>query len=289
MIDQALLEKLERLALHWNRSLPGSIGGRKTSRFPGPGQEFLDHRNFHHGDDLRSVNWRAYLRLDKLFLKMFQIEPRLPVRFLLDVSGSMSTGSPAKIEYAKRLTAALCYIGLVRLDAICIQPFRESLIESLLCGGGRHRFQPAANFLSSFQAEGRTSYLQVARQFASLYPQRGLLVVISDFLDDEDASRPLQYLAEFGHELLLLHIIAPEDRQPQWDGDMELVDSESGRHLELSLDQNARHAYTQAWDAHARRLQDLANRNGGKYVAVPTDTQIEEAIFGPLVQSGGLQ
>ena len=84
IIDQEFLEKLERLTLHWQKSFPGLVGGRNPSRFAGPGQEFLDHRHFHHGDDLRAVNWRAYLRLEKLFLKMFQVEPRIPVRLLID-------------------------------------------------------------------------------------------------------------------------------------------------------------------------------------------------------------
>src|SRR5215467_2940699 len=70
LIDRNLLEKLERLTVRWQKSFPGLVGGHNLSRYPGPGIEFLDHRHFHHGDDLRAVNWRAYLRLEKLFLKM---------------------------------------------------------------------------------------------------------------------------------------------------------------------------------------------------------------------------
>ena len=84
LIDTAFLHKLERLAIQWQKSFPGLVGGHNISHFSGPGQEFLDHRQFHHGDDLRAVNWRAYLRLEKLFLKMFQVEPRIPVRIMLD-------------------------------------------------------------------------------------------------------------------------------------------------------------------------------------------------------------
>src|ERR1700691_6150434 len=126
LIDRGFLERLERLALHWQRSFPGLVGGHNPSRFAGSGQEFLDHRNFHHGDDLRAVNWRAYMRLEKLFLKMFQVEPRVPVRLLLDTSASMATGASAgestKFDYARKLTAALAYVGLVRLDNILLQP-----------------------------------------------------------------------------------------------------------------------------------------------------------------------
>jgi uncharacterized protein (DUF58 family) len=289
IIDRSFLEKLERLTLHWQKSFPGLVGGRNPSRLSGPGQEFLDHRHFHHGDDLRAVNWRAYLRLEKLFLKMFQVEPRIPVRLLIDCSDSMSTGSPSKLEFAKQLTAAVCYVGLVRLDSICIQPFRSSLEETFLCTGGRHRFMPAVNYLGQLEPRGKTDYLTVARDFASAYPQRGLLIVVSDFLDDNGAERPLQYLADFGHELFLIQVWSPEDREPTWDGEMELIDAETGDRLELALDEKARAGYTKAFDDYADRLSDLANRTGGRYAGLSTSMQLEEAIFGALMRMGAVQ
>ncbi|HLH42837.1 MAG TPA: DUF58 domain-containing protein, partial [Bryobacteraceae bacterium] len=233
LLDRPMLEKLEHLTIHWQNSLPGVVGGHNTSRFAGPGQEFLDHRHFHHGDDLRAVNWRAYLRLEKLFLKMFQLEPRIPVRILLDVSQSMAAAAAAKFDYARKLAAAVCYVGLVRLDSICLQPFAAGLHDSFTASGGRHRFQPALNFLGSLVPGGKTDFLAVARQFISQYPQRGLLLVVSDFLDDRDCEKPLQYLADFGHELMLVQIWAEEDRQPPWEGELELQDAETGERLEL--------------------------------------------------------
>src|SRR5947199_1499362 len=127
LLDREILEKLERLTIHWRKSFSGLVGGHNISRLSGAGQEFLDHRQFHHGDDLRAVNWRAYLRLEKLFLKMFQVEPRVPVRLLLDISSSMQTGAISKFDYGRKLAASLCYVGLVRLDTICIQPFGSKL------------------------------------------------------------------------------------------------------------------------------------------------------------------
>src|ERR1700751_2551675 len=91
LLDRHFLERLERLTIHWQRSFAGLVGGHNTSRFPGCRQEVLDLRNFHHGGDLRAVTWLAYLRLENLFLKMFQIEPRVPVHMLLDTSASMAS------------------------------------------------------------------------------------------------------------------------------------------------------------------------------------------------------
>src|SRR2546422_7282588 len=118
LLDREFLEKLERLTIHWQKSFAGLVGGHNRSRFPGAGQEFLDHRNFHHGDDLRAVNWRAYMRLEKLFLKMFQVEPRVPVRLLMDVSASMGTHGGLKFDYARKLAGAPRYVGPVALERL---------------------------------------------------------------------------------------------------------------------------------------------------------------------------
>lgn len=289
LIDTDLLHKLERLAIYWQKSLPGGVGGHNISRIAGIGQEFLDHRSFHHGDDLRDVNWRAYLRLEKLFLKMFQLEPRIPVRVLLDVSRSMQTGEPSKFDYARKLAAALCYVALVRLDSICLQPFAEKLGDPFKLGGGRHRFQPVVNFLTDLKPGRGTSFMKAMREFISEYPQRGLAIVISDFLDDAECEKPIQYLADFGHEVILVQVWSEEDRQPPWEGELDLEDAETGKRVQLAFDEVARAEYTAGFDAYSARLKEVALRCGGRYVGLSTSIPVEEALFGPLVRSGALQ
>jgi len=208
---------------------------------------------------------------------------------LLDASGSMGLGAHSKFDYACKLAAALCYVGLVRLDTIILLPFRERLERSLRCAGGRHRFAPVVQFLTQLQPQGRTDYLEVARQFVSSYPDRGLAIIISAFMDGSGCERPLQYLADFGHELLLVQVWAEEDRRPPWEGRLELIDAETGARLELDFDSQARNAYTAAFDAHRQALRRLALSNGGRYISVSTGLEIEEAIFGPLVQAGGIE
>jgi uncharacterized protein (DUF58 family) len=207
---------------------------------------------------------------------------------MLDVSLSMATGGISKFDYARRLAAALCYVGLVRLDTISVFPFADRLGDPFLCCGGRHRLAPTVDYLSALAPSGRTSYMQVVRQFVSTNSQRGLLVILSDFLDDQDSARPLQFLADYGHELLLIHLWAEEDRQPPWDGDLELTDAESGAKLEIAFGPDARTAYTMAFDEWARSVQEAVVRKGGRYVGLPTSMSIEDAVFGPLVRSQGV-
>jgi uncharacterized protein (DUF58 family) len=289
LVDRHFLERLERLTLRWNKSFPGIVGGHNLSRFAGPGQEFLEHRNFHQGDDLRGVNWRAYMRFEKLFMKMFQIEPRVPVRFLIDISGSMTVGHAAgdqsKFDYVRKLAAALVYVGLVRLDSILLQPFSHKLHDPLIASGGRHRFQGAELYLRELKAGGQTRYFDTVRQFLSNYPQRGLVVVLSDFLDDADCFKPLQYIADFGHEILLMQIWGEEDRTPADEGELELVDAETGTNIKMTIDDNARAEYTRGFDEYQKQLRALALRNGGRFASVSTHQPLEDAVFGPGVMS----
>jgi hypothetical protein len=288
LLDRHFLERLERLAIHWQRSFAGLVGGHNASRFAGGGQEFLDHRNYHNGDDLRAVNWRAYMRLDKMFLKMFQIEPRVPVRMLLDTSVSMSAGNGAKFDYARRLAAALCYVGLVRLDMIEVLPFSGALEEGKTCGGGRRRFTPRSRFLEELKPHGTTDFLGVSRQFLNDYPQRGLVIVISDFLDESGCDKALQYVADYGNELMLLQIWADEDRTPPWSGEFDFVDAESHARLHIHVDADSRRRYTEEFDRFSASLKTVAMRNNGKYAGLPTSVPLEDAIFGSLVRARSL-
>ena len=287
LIDRRLLERLERLTLHWQTSFNGLVGGHNRSHFAGAGQEFLDHRSFHQGDDLRSVNWRVYMRFEKLFLKMFQIEPRVPVRLLLDISSSMDVMTPdgdfTKFEFARRLAAAFVYVGLVRLDSILLQPFASRLHDPHVASGGRHRFHPAEVYLRALRSSGETRFRDIARQFLNTYRQRGLVVIISDFLDNDDCLRPLQYLADFGHELQLVQVWSEEDRSPRDTGEFELVDAETGEQVSLAIDDSARASYTAAFDGHSAALRRLAESNGGRFTGLSTAQSLEEAVFGPVM------
>jgi uncharacterized protein (DUF58 family) len=285
LLEREFLERLERLTIHWQRSFAGLVGGHNRSRFAGGGQEFLDHRHFHQGDDLRAVNWRAYMRLDKMFLKMFQIEPRVPVRLLLDTSASMTAGSGEKFRFARRLAAALCYVGLVRLDTIQVLPFSSHLREGKSSGGGRHRYRLAAEFLEALQPGGVTDFFTVVREFLNEYPQRGLVIVVSDYLDDAGSEKALQYLADYGNELMLVQLWSDEDRTPPWTGEVDLVDAESGGRLRIQVDAEARRLYTEAFDAFSAGIKEVALRNDGKYAGLPTSMPLEDAIFGTMVRA----
>ena len=138
------------------------------------------------------------------------------------------------------------------------------------------------------QAGGTTDYLGMVREFIGAFSQRGLVIVVSDFLDDRGVERSLQYLSDFGHELMLLQIWADEDRTPPWTGELELRDAESGAALKLDFDEEARRRYVQSFDEYSYSLQTIAGRSGGRWAGIATSQSLEGVIFGDLIRLRGI-
>jgi hypothetical protein len=136
------------------------------------------------------------------------------------------------------------------------------------------------------QPEGKSNFLEIARQFISRFPKPGLLVILSDFLDDGDVLKPLEYLADFGHELLCVHLYTDSEREPRLSGETRLRDAETGAELELALDEAACRAYTEAFDRYASSIEHLVLRTGGRYAGFPTSLPLDAAIYEALDLTG---
>ena len=292
LLDRAALERLERLVLKWQRSFEGLLGGANRSRYPGSGHEFLDHRHFQHGDDPRQVNWRAFMRLERLFLMMFRTEPRTPVAVLLDTSESMATGGresgEPKFHFACRLAAALCYVGLVRLETVRVVPFASGLGDEFRAQGGRHRFAQVSSFLSALETGGTSDFGLAVRRYCERSGVPGLVVVLSDFLDESDCPAALERLAGEGHELQLVHVGAPEDRTPPWRGELELFEAESGRLRRVQADEETARLHAEAYDEYCAGIERAALRHEGRYLHLETDRTLEDSLFGSLLGAGAV-
>jgi uncharacterized protein (DUF58 family) len=284
-----VLEKLEQLALR-RQSRSGSAGDQHHRRTAGGLREFIDHRNYHVGDDLRRINWRAYLRSDTLAIKLYQDDLHVPTRILLDRSRSMMCGSSAgeetKFTYAKRLAAALLYIALVRLESTIIQPFSYGLARAVRYGGGRQEFGSAECYLRELTADGHTDYAGMAEEYLHRYPAPGLAIVISDFLGDSECLRSLKSIADRGHELWLIQLWASEDRSPSRGSHLRVIDVESGCMLSVSVDDTNLRRYRAAFDRHSEALHKMARSRGGAYLGLSVTTPLLGVLFGPMIRSG---
>lgn len=289
LLSVPALEMLEQLALR-RRLRYGAAGDQLRRRAAGGLREFIDHRNYFAGDDLRSINWRAYLRSDTLAVKLYQADHQVPTRILLDRSDSMMSGSsdgePTKFTYAKRLGAALLYIALVRLESIVVQPFSHELARAVRYQGGRHKFGSAESYLRELTPDGYTDYARIAEEYLRRYPAPGLAIVISDFLGAAECLGPLMSIADRGHQLWLIQLWTPEDRSPSPGSHLRLIDAESGCMLSVSVNATSLRAYQAAFEGHGQALRKMATSRGGNYLGLSVSTPVLNVLFGPMIRSG---
>ncbi len=286
LLEPAFLERLERLRLVARRRTRGAVGERR-SRSLGRGVEFADHRAYQVGDDWRYVDWNIYSRLDRLFVKLFEEDEQLDVHLLVDASGSMRFGQPSKLEYAKRLAAALGYVALAGGDRVGCAVLRAGHVRTLPPRRGRAHARHLFQFLQSEDAQGHTDLAAAARAYA---PQRrGLAVAIGDLLDPQGVEEFVRRLRHAGFETFVVHLLAEDDLQPPPGKELRLVDAETGERLEVDLDAAAVAAFLRARDEFLRACQSLCARLGVAYVRATTAVPVEELVLRSLREAGLLR
>src|SRR5215211_1325765 len=282
VFDEAFLRQLERLLLLMRAPVRGGLKGGRRSVKRGQSVEFADYREYALGDDLRQLDWNVYARLEKLFVKLFIEEEDVTITFLLDASPSMAFGRPPKLLFAKRAIAALGYIALAGEDRVVLSALtgRTARRQNGLRGAARV-FRLLANLSAVQPAEGETDLLASARHAGAQLSGRGVVVLLSDLLDPS-SERVVRELAATGSELIVLHVLSPDELDPQLEGDLRLVDSESGEGIDVTVDLATIDDYKARLAAWQERLADLAGKRRASYVPLSSDVPLNDLIFAEL-------
>jgi uncharacterized protein (DUF58 family) len=282
VFDEGFLRQLERLLLLLKSPVRGGLKGGRRSVKRGQSVEFADYRDYALGDDLRQLDWNVYARLERLFVKLFVEEEDVTITLLLDASASMATGRPEKLLFAKRAAAALGYIGLASEDRVAVSALggRASRRQTPLRGSGRV-FRLLSNLSAVQPAPGPTDLVAAARHAAAQLHGRGVIVLMSDLLDPA-ADRVIRELAATRSELVVLHILSPDELDPQLEGDLRLVDSESGEGVDVTADLATIDAYRARLADWKQGFADLAARRRASYVDLASDTPLNDLIFAEL-------
>jgi uncharacterized protein (DUF58 family) len=244
--------------------------------------EFADYREYSLGDDLRQLDWNVYARLERLFVKLFVEEEDVTVTLLIDASASMAAGRPSKLVFAKRAAAALGYIGLASEDRVAVSALRGRAARrrTALRGSGRV-FRLLADLSAIDAGDGPTDLVAAARHAAAQLHGRGVIVLLSDLLDPS-ADRVIRELAATGSELILLHVLSPDELDPALEGDLRLVDSETGEGVDITADLATIDAYKDRLAAWKASFADLAARRRASYVDLRSDQNLAELMFAEL-------
>ena len=286
LLDPEFLRKLEQLELVSRRIFVGRMKGERKSKRRGSSVEFADHRQYSVGDDLRHIDWNVYGRLDRLFLKLFLEEEDLHFYLLLDTSLSMDFGEPTKLRYGKQVAAALAFVGLVNHDRIVLDAFSSNLEAGIPGVRGRSQMWRVVQYLDGLNANGAGDLTAAAKSFAIKRTGKGVVVVISDFLDKRGYADALRYLLARNMDIHVIHVLAREEVQPELAGDLRLVDAEDDDEAEITVSAPLLKRYKENLDRFVGGLKEWCVRRGIAYIFTTNDQPFDKLILTYLRERG---
>jgi uncharacterized protein (DUF58 family) len=286
LLDPVFLHKLEQLELVSRKIFVGRMKGERKSRRRGSSVEFAEHRNYTTGDDLRHIDWNVYGRLDKLFLKLFLEEEDLHVYTVLDTSLSMDFGTPSKLRYGKQVAAALAFIGLVNHDRVLVDTFSARLEQGLHGIRGRSQMWRVIQYLDHLEAIGSSDLTAACREFAIRHAGKGVVVVISDFLDKRGYQEALRYLLARNMDIYVCHVLSHEEVNPELVGDLRLVDAEDGSIAEITISAPLLKRYKDTLNAFVGGLKEWCTSRGITYIFTTNQYPFDKLILNYLRERG---
>ena len=286
LLSPDFLRRLEALELVSRKARAGRMKGDRLSRRKGSGSEFADFRPYTHGDDLRFLDWSLYARLDRVFLRLFLEEEDLHVYLLVDVSGSMAFGAPSKRLYAQRVVAALGFIGLVNLDRVSVIGYTDKPVARSAVLRSRASLPRLLGFVGGLPEGGVGDFNRAIRSVAPTLTGRGVVIVVSDFLDKGGVAEGLRYLAARNLDVCAIQILAPEDVEPGLTGDLKLTDIEDGDETEVTLTPYLLNRYRSAVAAFRADLHDQWTRRGMTFLTTTTAVPFDRLVLNVLRARG---
>jgi uncharacterized protein (DUF58 family) len=289
LLEPALLKKLDALSLHTRRAFTGSSKGEKRSTKRGSSVEFADFRAYNSGDDLRRIDWNAYARFEKLYMKMFLEEEDLDITILMDASLSMNFGEPTKLRAAAEIAGAIGYIGLTNFDRVGAASFDQNLRAWFPPTRGRGRAGQLFRFLESQDAAGSADLSVAMKRAANMARRSGVAIVISDFLLPGGYETGLKTLAARGFEVTAIQVLDRRELEPDLVGDLKLVDAEDGSMREVSISSALLKTYQRHLEKYCGDLRKFCLRYGIHYLQTASDIPTEQVMLRFLRGAGVLK
>ena len=289
LFESDFLRSLEKLELVVKKTLNTGLLGQHQSQDLGGGLEFSDYRQYQIGDDYRYIDWNLYSRLGQLFLKQFTEEREIIVYFLIDSSKSMAFGDPSKLDFAKKIAGALGYIALTQLDRVGAGFYSDDIDREIKSGKGKDWVYKYFQFLNSGKAEGETDLNHALSMFSHKYKKPGLVVILSDFMDEKGYQKGLRQLKENNWRVFVIQTLAREEMNPDLEGELYLVDSETEQGKEVVVNQETLSNYQQKLNEFCSNLSSFVGKYGIDYFRVSTEDNFENLIYETLRREGGIR
>ncbi len=287
LFDADFRQKLQTLSIVSRRVASSGLRGERRSRQLGVGQEFADYRDYAPGDDVRAVDWNVFRRLGRLLVRQYEEQRDLGVHILLDCSASMGVGTGLKFAQARRLAAALAYIGLSALDRVTVLGFADGQVARFPMVRGKGNYLALERFFLGLQARGAGQLEAAARALIARHRQAGVVILISDLLDPEGVGRALDVLRFARFEPWVLHLASPEDAEAPGFGEMKLVDCETGEERIVVVTANVVAEAKRRVEALAQQAQHECRRRQVPWRTLDATLAIEEQVL-QLLRAGSM-
>jgi uncharacterized protein (DUF58 family) len=286
LLPPELMAQLERLELVTRKVFRGRMKGERRSKRKGQSVEFADFRSYVPGDDLRTLDWNLYARLDKLIIKLFLEEEDLHFYTLIDASLSMDFGQPSKLEYAKQLAAALGFVGLVRTDRVRIETLGQNVHQRGPVLRGRRSVWRMLEYVAAIEPGETASLSEGVKNFCLRNSGRGIVVLITDLMDKSGYEAALRYLVSQRLDVYLIHVLSQEELDPDVKGDLKLVDCEDQDIAEITVSAPLLARYKRTLNAFVAGAQEFCARRGINYLLVNNQTPVKDLIANYLRRRG---
>jgi uncharacterized protein (DUF58 family) len=275
-----VIKRIARLDLRARHVVEGFLSGMHRSPYFGQSVEFLQHRAYTPGDDLRYVDWKVWAKQDRFFVKQFEEDTNLRLTLLVDVSASMRYGSGAmnKFEYAATLAVSLAYLVLRQQDAVGCLAFDESPRKIVPQRSKRNHLDSIIQALEVSEPANKTDIHQIIRKAAETYPRRGMVAVVSDLLVDRDGlSRGLRLLRSRGHDVLVFHVLDDDELDFPFNGPTRFEGLEVPLHLKCNP-RSLREGYLAALGAYLEEVRRACSGQNVDYALVRTSQPLGTAL-----------
>ena len=293
-LNDDFFSRLETCALNLRTDLTGFFGGKHLVKTYGQTVEFADYREYMLGDDIRRIDWNLFSRFEKFFLKLFTDERQMHTQIYIDCSASMGKPNAKKAAYALGFAAALGFLSVHNMDKLsyrlirggsCTDPFG-------LIVGKTPFFRAVSEFESiPFEEEADLGEAILSSEVSN---GNGLSVIVSDFFTESDWKKAVDFLCYKKRQVLLVQVLAPEDRDPSYSGRVNLIDSESAdaldeRNMKINATRGMQLAYAEALKDYLADMRSFCRSRGAEFVSVTCDKPIEKELFGELLKTGILE
>ncbi len=274
VVSSSELQSLRDLELVTRKTVDGLRQGLHRSPFHGYSAEFSQYRHYRPGDDLKYVDWKAFARTDRLYTRQFRETTNLAALFVIDVSRSMDFAG--KFDLARQVTAILGTLVLDQGDSAGVLAVddRAHLVPPR---SGHHHLRVFLSQLAQLTPSGHTGLGEALRRAATVMKRRGLVVVVSDFYEEDDSLAQVRRLARMGHDVVVVQVLAREELALDVGGAAEFVDLESG-HTLMVQPSAVREGYTAAVQQWLAKVQREVTRDGMDYVRLVTGAALEPAL-----------